>query len=321
MSVAVAEANVTGLRPELLDLLRRFPNSVLTGQPIARHTTLGIGGIADALGTPRTEESLLAMAAACRDSGIPFVLLGGGSNVLFDDRGFRGLVIRTEGLKEIRIESEGRVLAAAGARLLEVLARAREEGLSGFEWADGIPGTVGGALVTNAGTALGSISDVLASFRAVDRMGRVAEHPASALALEYRTSRLRELGLLVLSARFQLSVSGDVHTASGHRRATFAAYRKSTQPAGSPNAGSIFKNPKGESAGRLIEQAGLKGARQGNAAISEAHANFIVNLGGATAEDVRTLLRLAQDRIRARTGIELEPEIVLLGAEGPRGLE
>ena len=298
---------------EIRSLVR---GAVRVGEPLARHTTFRIGGPADLLVEPADEADLARVVGWARGRGVPVTLLGGGSNVLAPDEGLRGLVIRV-GLDFLHWEEpdpDGRrgVVVGAGTALARLVHEAARRGCRGLEPCAGIPGTVGGALVMNAGTRDGSIGQVVDWVRVVDGEGRLAVWPRSRCGFAYRTSRMQQEGVTVVAARLVLAPGDPAAILAEIRRHT--AYRQQTQPLRYPNCGSVFKNPPGNAAGRLIEACGLKGLRHGGAQISEQHANFIINLGGATAEDVLALMSRAWRCVRQRFGIVLEPEVRLLGA-------
>ena len=283
---------------------------VLRDEPMAPHTTFRIGGPADLFVTPSSAEEVAAALSAVRAAGAPAYVVGNGSNLLVDDAGLRGVVVCTaEALRGTAVD--GRVMTCdAGVSLREASEAACERGLSGLEFACGIPGTVGGAVFMNAGAYDGQVSDVLVSALVLDAEGRVSELAASELALGYRTSRVRTDGLVCLRATFELA-EGD-RAAIRARMDELTARREDKQPLDMPSAGSTFKRPEGHFAGKLITDAGLKGCRVGGAQVSEKHAGFVVNAGGATAADVRALIAHVQDEVERRFGVRLEPEVRML---------
>lgn len=285
-------------------------------EPLARYTSLRIGGPADVLVEPADEGDLIALLRWARSHGVPVTVLGGGSNVLVPDEGLRGLVIRV-GFDHIvwdPPDASGRcgVIAGAGTPLARLIHEAAQRGCSGLEPCAGIPGTVGGAVVMNAGTRHGYIGDVVDWLRLVDGDGHVQTWHREHCGFGYRTSRLQREPVTVVEARLILRPGHREEILDALRRHT--AYRQRTQPLRHPNVGSVFKNPPGDSAGRLIEACGLKGLRQGGAQIAEQHANFIINLGGAKAADVLGLMSTAWRCVRDRFGVILEPEVRLLGS-------
>jgi UDP-N-acetylmuramate dehydrogenase len=277
--------------------------------PLARHTSFNIGGPAEWFVEAAQP---LPFVDSCHQRGIPYLLLGAGTNLLVSDRGVEGLVIRCVG-REHRVEGT-LVYAASGLKMLRLARICADHDLTGFEWAIGVPGTVGGAVYQNAGCWGGELSDVLVE-AAGFLPGRGCETwPAAEVGLGYRTSALREgalRGALVIGARIQLA-PGDGE-ASRRQMAQWTAQRTTTQPIRTKNCGSVFKNPPGDSAGRLVEASGLKGAREGDAEVSTQHANFIVNGGGAGAADVDRLIRRVQATVAERFGVELEPEVERVG--------
>ena len=294
-------------------LRARFGAAARRDEPLAHYTSFRIGGPADFLVVARSPTDIIDAVALAEEHGVPWIVLGRGSNVLVDDAGIRGLVIRNDATAFTIDPASGAVTAESGARMPSLGAQSARAGLHGLEWAVGIPGSVGGAVVMNAGAHGGCVADVLESAELLDG-GRRIVLPAAAFAHAYRTSRLqRERHRVVLSARFRLA-PGDPAEALARVR-EYRRHRQETQP-NDPGAGSIFRNPPGHAAGALIDQAGLKGARRGNALISPRHANFIVNAGGASAEDVRALIQLAREEVARRFGIVLETEVELIGPTG-----
>jgi UDP-N-acetylmuramate dehydrogenase len=277
--------------------------------PLARHTSFNIGGPADFfVATSRPE----ALFLECRRRGVPCLLLGAGTNLLIADAGVEGLVVRCVN-REWRVEGT-RVFAQAGLKMMRLARICAEHDLTGFEWAIGVPGTVGGAVYQNAGCWGGELVEVLASAEGVCPDGSAVSWMPAELELGYRTSALREgrlAGSLVTAAWVGLA-PGDGE-ASRRQMRHWTAERERTQPIRSLNCGSVFRNPPGDSAGRLVEAAGLKGAREGAAEVSPQHANFIVNHGGATAADVHRLVRRIQSEVATRFGVALEPEVERAG--------
>jgi UDP-N-acetylmuramate dehydrogenase len=302
------------------EIARRVRGELARDAPLAPRTAVRVGGPADLLVRPADPDALVALLQAVRALGVPLAILGGGANLLVADAGVRGVVLKLpQDLGAESVEGESLVLAA-GAPIARLPARAHAHGLVGMEFLGGIPGTLGGATAMNAGTRIGELSDVVerAELATADGAGFV---PAAALGFAYRTCRLPP-GAVVTRIAFRLR-PGDV-AASAAAMAADREQRRRSQPLDRPTFGSTFRNPPGEFAGRLIEAVGLKGHRVGNATWSDVHANFVSNLGGATARDVLALVRLARARVRERFGIVLEPEVRLLGeflAEDLAGLE
>ena len=286
--------------------------------PLAPFTSFRIGGPADLMFEPADVEMLGRVLAAAHELRIPVTRLGGGTNVLVSDRGVRGLVIRLGRDFDYRrwgdeIEQTVTVDVGAATRLGKLVKESVERGLEGLEFAAGIPGTVGGGALMNAGAFGGEIGAAIVDIEGVSLDGKKIVFDRSELEFSYRRLALR-VELMVTSVRFRL-----LRSSVGKLRRIVEAVqgkRRSKQPLGLPNAGSIFKNPQGEFAGRLIERAGLKGRTLGQAQVSPGHANFIVNLGGAKASDVRDLMGLIQDEVWERSGVWLEPEVRLVGEWG-----
>jgi UDP-N-acetylmuramate dehydrogenase len=288
-----------------IDLARVLDGKVRRDEPLSRHTSYRIGGPADWFAQPETVAELGALLRAAADAGIAVTLLGGGSNMLVGDGGVRGLVVKLgRGFRRT-------TWRAAGAVQLGRLAReSAARGLAGLEHAEGIPGTVGGALFMNAGAYGGDIAAVVSAVEGVGPDGVPRELPAADIPFRYRRAGLPD-GFVVTAVDFALRP--DDVAAVRARMEAVRARRVASQPHGEPNSGSVFKNPAGDHAGRLIEAAGLKGFRVGGARISERHANFIVNGGGAHAADVQTLMAIAQRAVWERSGVWLEPEVRLVG--------
>lgn len=297
---------------DLIAALRAFARAdqILTDEPMSRRTTFRVGGPADVFFTPESAEQVARVLDAARESGVAAIVIGNGSNLLVRDGGIRGLVVALgEGFSEIRVDGNI-VEAQAGAPLARVAAAAQAAGLSGLEFASGIPGTLGGGCAMNAGAYGGQLSDVLIDAQVLTG-GRVKTLTREGMQMGYRTTRPLREGGVVLSARFAL-VPDDPEAILA-RMKELNARRRDKQPLNYPSAGSVFKRPEGHFAGALIEQAGLKGRRVGGAQVSEKHAGFIVNAGGATAADVLALIATIQDEVQARFGVRLETEVRVLG--------
>jgi len=282
------------------------------GELLARRSTFRIGGPAELLAEVSSERSLACLVTSARELGLPLHLLGLGSNVLFPDAGLRGVVVRLAGgLRSVRIRGL-RVSAGGGAALGQVARRCARAGLAGLEALSGFPSTVGGAVYMNAGSYGTEMKDVVRSVRLVTAEGSRRRLPMAALDPVYRATNLRGSGAIVTRALFEL-VEGEA-AALLARIEELNAKRWAALPSGRPNVGSIFRNPPGDYAGRLIEACGLKGTVVGGAQISPKHANVIVNVGGASASDVLALMLRARDEVSARFGVELQPEVVLAGS-------
>ena len=287
---------------------------VRPGEPLSGHTTLRIGGPAECFVAARTAEGLAAALRAARSEGKPFRILGKGSNVLVSDDGVAGCVVVLEG-DFLAVEIEGdRLAAGAGASLGGVCAKAARAGLSGLEPISGIPSSIGGAVRINAGAYGGEIFDVLESVSLVSPDGAVEERPAAAIAHGYRWTALVDSGEIVCRAAMRLR-RATREEIEGKTREVTEKRRGALPP--QANAGSIFKNPPGRFAGKLLEDCGLKGVERGDAEISPRHANVIVNRGAARAADVLELMRLMRRSVREKFGVELEPEVELVGLPWP----
>ena len=276
-------------------------------EPLAAHTTFKIGGPAAVFVQPADEAQLCQAVRLCRELAVPCYLLGNGSNILFGDRGYAGAVVSLAGMKR-EVRREGDTLTApAGMQLSVLCTAALRAGLTGLEFAYGIPGTVGGAVYMNAGAYGGEMKDVLASVRYLTADGQIVEAPAAELDLGYRHSVFESNGGCILSAAVRLAPGNPEAIAA--RMDDLMGRRRDKQPLDKPSAGSTFKRPVGAFAGALIEQCGLRGYRHGGAAISEKHCGFVVNLGGATCADVLALCAEVQKIVKDQTGFTLEKEI------------
>jgi len=294
------------------DIRKSFRGRIALGEPLARYTTFRIGGPADLYLEPVDKEDALALLRALRSSNVPSVVMGNGSNLLVADEGVSGVVINLEsGFGEMRIEEDGTIVAGAGVRLAQFVDFCIRNHRGGAQMLAGIPGTLGGAIIMNAGAYGGEISDHMLWVDLV-RDGELTRITRDEGGFAYRTSNLA--GTLVLEAGFRFP-EGDRDAMREQRRSTMLK-RNTSQPVQWPNAGSIFKNPPGDYAARLIEAAGLKGMRVGGAEISELHANFIINREAATARDVLALIRIARDEVERRFSVRLELEIKLVGFNG-----
>ena len=300
----------------LADTLRAATSTaqVLEHEPMARHTTMRVGGPAEILFSPANEGELLFAVREAKRAGAPFRIIGNGSNLLVLDGGLPGLTIRLgEAFSKISVDGN-QIRAQAGALLSRVAAAARDASLTGLEFASGIPGSAGGGMAMNAGAYGGQLSDVFEGCRALDpETGIISALGPAEMALGYRESAALSRGLIVTEAAFRLT-AGD-RSAIQAKMDDLSARRREKQPLNLPSAGSTFKRPEGYFAGALIEQAGLKGLRVGGACVSEKHAGFVVNDRGATAKDVLDLIRLVQARVLEHSGVRLETEVRILGDE------
>lgn len=282
--------------------------------PMSEYTTFKIGGAADVLIFPSSADEVSRIFKLVDLFDLPCVVLGNGSNVLVRDKGIRGVVVKfTEKFfGNIRCEGQ-RLTVCAGAKLKDVSTFAAEHGLTGMEFACGIPGSIGGAIFMNAGAYDGEMKNVIASVKAVNRNGELIEFSGSSLHLGYRHSIFQENNCAICEVELILQ-RGKIDDIK-NKMADFTARRESKQPLDLPSAGSTFKRPKGHFAGTLIDKAGLKGLRVGGAMVSEKHAGFVVNTGGATAQDVLNLIAEVERRVEETYGIELSPEVRIIGEE------
>lgn len=297
----------------LLEHLRRAVGSgeVVTEEPMSRHTTFRIGGPADYFVTPHTKEEIRQVIRLCKEEEIPFAVLGNGSNLLVGDKGFRGVIIQLfKNFSDIIIEEET-IYAQSGALLVRLANQAAEQGLTGLEFASGIPGTLGGAVVMNAGAYGGEMKDVILWSDVLTEDGEFLRLSGEELELGYRTSVIQKKHYFVLGAALRLK-KGDQNEIRSVMK-ELKEKRVSKQPVEYPSAGSTFKRPEGYFAGKLIMDTGLRGFSVGGAQVSEKHCGFVINKGGATAEEVQLLMKEVADRVEEKFGVRLEPEVKMLG--------
>lgn len=288
-------------------------DSILLDEPMSRHTTFRVGGPADFFVTPKAKEEVRDVIRICKEAGMPYYIIGNGSNLLVSDAGYRGVIVQIyKEMNEVKVEGD-LVKAQAGALLSGIAAKALGAELSGFEFASGIPGTIGGACVMNAGAYGGEMKDVLESVTVLTGEGKIIELGRNELELGYRTSVIAKKGYIVLGAVLKLE-RGD-----GEKIKTcmdeLKEKRVTKQPLEYPSAGSTFKRPEGYFAGKLIEDAGLRGFQVGGAQVSEKHCGFVINRDHATAADIMELMRQVQIRVKENSGVDLEPEVKRLGDE------
>ena len=288
-------------------------DSILIDEPMSRHTTFRVGGPADFFVTPKAKEEVRDVIRICKEAGMPYYIIGNGSNLLVSDAGYRGVIVQIyKEMNEVKVEGD-LVKAQAGALLSGIAAKALGAELSGFEFASGIPGTIGGACVMNAGAYGGEMKDVLESVTVLTGEGKIIELGRNELELGYRTSVIAKKGYIVLGAVLKLE-RGD-----GEKIKTYMdelkEKRVTKQPLEYPSAGSTFKRPEGYFAGKLIEDAGLRGFQVRGAQVSEKHCGFVINRDHATAADIMELMRQVQIRVKESSGVDLEPEVKRLGDE------
>jgi UDP-N-acetylmuramate dehydrogenase len=303
--------------PDYNDFRSAFGDDFKLDEPLSRYTVARLGGPADALLIATNVTILGLVVSMAWEKNIPTRVIGGGANVLISDKGYRGFVVINDA-KDVNIYPDGMVAAESGAILTHIARKTMSQGIAGFEWAVSVPGTLGGAIVNNAGAHGGDMASVLASANILCPGQMMESWPVAALEYRYRESALkrRTESCAVLTGTLQLTPGHDPAELQA-RADEFIAHRKQTQPPGA-SLGSMFKNPPGDYAGRLIEAAGLKGTRMGGVIISPIHANFFVNVGGGTASDYLQLIQLAQHTVRDKFGVNLELEIELIG-EGFEG--
>ncbi len=284
---------------------------VLFEEPMKKHTTFRIGGPAEIFVMPKTTEEVAKALEICRQEEIPYFVLGNGSNLLVSDQGYRGVIIQMDrNMEEITVEGT-EIRAAAGALLSSIAVAARRASLAGFEFAGGIPGTLGGAVVMNAGAYGGEMKDVLKDVTVMTQDGEVRVIPAGELEMGYRTSIIKKAGYLVLGATIVLK-EGDPEEIRALMR-ELSEKRTSKQPLEFPSAGSTFKRPEGYFAGKLIMDSGLRGYQIGGARVSDKHCGFVINAGDATARDVVDLMEYVVKVVKEKYGVTLEPEVKFLG--------
>lgn len=284
---------------------------VFTDEPMKQHTTFKIGGPADYFLVPESGEEAGEIIKICKQTDIPYFILGNGSNLLVGDGGYRGAVIQIY-RNMSAVTTEGTIITAqAGALLSSVAAVAKNASLTGFEFAGGIPGTVGGAAVMNAGAYGGEMKDVLVEVTVMDADGNIFTIPAEKLELGYRTSIIKKAGYIVLEAKIRLEEGNQ--EAIRERMKELTIQRTTKQPLEFPSAGSTFKRPEGYFAGKLIQDAGLRGYRVGGAQVSEKHCGFVINCGNASAADVDELMKQVSAKVEEQFGVTLEPEVKRLG--------
>ncbi len=278
---------------------------------MSRHTTFRTGGPASLFLRPEDEETVILVIGFLRSKGCPFFILGNGSNLLVSDKGYDGVIISVERLNDLHIENDTTMVAGAGVLNSAIASLARDNSLSGFEFAAGIPGTIGGAMIMNAGAYGGEMKDITSSVRAITPDGEIKVIPGADCDFGYRTSALKRGGFVVTSARLTLTAGS--RDEISERMTELALKRKEKQPLEYPSAGSTFKRPEGYFAGKLIEDAGLRGLSVGGAQVSEKHCGFVINKDNATSTDVYKLIQEVKKRVFESSGVELEPEVVMLG--------
>ena len=286
-------------------------NSILENENMANHTTFKCGGNASLYIAPNSTDELVKVLEVLRNENYPYMVIGNGSNLLVKDSGYDGAIVEVDKkISEIDVRGEEMVVEA-GAKLSKVATIAMENDLAGFEFAHGIPGNMGGAVVMNAGAYGGEMKDVLKWVKVVDQNGEVKTLENEELELGYRTSRVMKEKMIVLEAciKLELGVMGDI----AEVMALLMSKRKASQPLEYPSAGSTFKRPEGYFAGKLVQDAGMKGYRVGDAMVSDKHSGFVINCGNATATEVIQVIKDVQDKVKEDFGVDLEPEVRIIG--------
>ena len=292
---------------QLLAGVAGFGN-VRMGEPMSLHTTFRVGGPADYFVTPDSAEAVKGVVSLCKEAGVVFYVMGCGSNLLVADEGLRGVVMRIgPKYSDVKVRDDGSVYAEAGATNAKVARAALEAGLAGFEFAAGIPGSIGGAAIMNAGAYGGELRDVATGVTCLDEDGQMVRLSADKADWSYRHSRMADDGSIVLSVDLKLE-QGDPQAIEA-RMAELARRRSDKQPLDLPSAGSTFKRPAGHFAGKLIQDAGMQGHTVGGAQVSTKHAGFVVNIGGATAADVLKVIEDVRSAVLQQFNVELEPEV------------
>lgn len=286
---------------------------ILFDEPMKNHTTFKIGGPADVMIIPTSEDELISAVKFCRDNNIDFFIMGNGSNLLVKDGGIRGVVIKVhEGYNNIKVDGNI-IYCEAGALLTAVSKTALRHSLKNLEFASGIPGTIGGAITMNAGAYGGEMKDVVKKVRILDKNNEIKEFSNEEMNFRYRNSRVGDEGLIVLSVELELELGEYSEIEEVIKDLTYK--RTSKQPLDLPSGGSTFKRPEGYFAGKLIDDAGLRGLRHGGAAVSEKHCGFVVNVDNATCKDVLHLISVIRKVVKDKFGVKLEREIKLIGED------
>jgi UDP-N-acetylmuramate dehydrogenase len=299
------------------ELQRLMGGDILFDEPLSRHTSMGVGGAAQALAFPGNREQLRNLLSLLGRQNIPYVPVGNWTNLIVRDGGFRGVIIGLKHLHDCKLSQDPAgeyfLQADAGASLSALVNLSAAAGMTGLEFCAGIPGSVGGAVIMNAGAYGREIKDALAELMLMDARGKVRNWPHGQLQFEYRRFILPEKGAVILAATFRLSRGDKEMVREGI--AAIRSMRKEKHPLEYRSAGSVFKNPQGQPAGKIIDELGLKGLRIGGAKVSEKHGNFIVNTGEAKARDVLDLIRIIQEKVLRERGIHLETEVITIGEE------
>lgn len=284
---------------------------IYVNEQMSRHTTFRTGGPASLFLRPRTTEEIKGVLKLLKRAEVDFFILGNGSNLLVSDKGYDGVVISLSNFADIQIEDETLINAQAGAMNSAIASVARDNSLAGFEFAAGIPGTIGGAMIMNAGAYGGEMKDITKQVKVLTTDGEIIRLDNETMKFGYRTSAIKGKDFVVLSALLELK-KGNKEEISAQMQ-ELALKRKEKQPLEYPSAGSTFKRPEGYFAGKLIEDSGLRGFSVGDAAVSEKHCGFVINKGKATSADIFELIKRVQDKVYEDAGVKLEPEVIMLG--------
>ena len=304
MNMETVIAGLAGLVPE---------ENILVNEPMKKHTTFRIGGEAACYVKIENADQLAAVGQFLQKEAVPVQVIGNGSNLLFGDEGFAGVVLEIcDKMNEIRVEGT-KIIVQAGALMSKVARVAYENCLTGFEFAAGIPGTIGGGTVMNAGAYGGELKQVISSVKMLDETGKIVELSNEEMAFGYRTSIVKKRPYIVVEVTLQLRQGRQEDILAVMEDLAFR--RRDKQPLEYPSAGSTFKRPEGYFAGELIMKSGLRGYRVGGAQVSEKHCGFVINTGDATAEDVLQLMKHVKDTVKATFGVELEPEVIVIKKE------
>ncbi len=301
------------MNSEIINSLRQIvsEDNLITDEPMSRHTTFRSGGPATLFLRVRSVSELFEVKRILDDAVVPYFIIGNGSNLLVSDKGYDGAVISLELLNRITLEGDSAIRVEAGALNSSVAAFARDNSFTGFEFAAGIPGTIGGAMIMNAGAYGGEMKMITKEVKVLSPEGREMTLDNDAMEFGYRTSAIKGKGFIVLSALLALE-KGD-QGAITDRMTELALKRKEKQPLEYPSAGSTFKRPEGYFAGKLIEDAGLRGYSVGSAAVSDKHCGFVINKGDATSSDIYRLIQEVKERVYEDSGVNLEPEVIMIG--------
>ena len=287
-------------------------DSIKVNEPMKNHISFKVGGPADILLEPSDEKQIIKSIEICKNNNIPYIVIGNGSNLLVRDGGIRGVVIKLSGLNFIKVDGNY-ISAGAGVVLKDVSDEALDNSLTGFEFASGIPGSVGGAVFMNAGAYDGEMKNIISSVTVLDKEGNILTLEKDELEFGYRTSSVKTEGYIVISAQFELQLGDKVKIKN--RIDELTQKREEKQPLEYASAGSTFKRPEGYFAGKLIQDAGLKGFTIGGAAVSQKHSGFVINTGNATAQDVLDVIKHVQDEVKNQFGVELKTDVRIIGED------